>query len=171
VGEPPEARRSTIDATKAALLDSLNAQRHHVLGVLDELDATALRRVVLPTGWDCLGLAHHLAVDVERLWFRQVMGGDPVVPSDDATAAWRVDPDTAPDEVIALYRAEIARADEILLATALESEPRQWPDYFGSWRLPDLRAVLLHVITETACHAGHLDAARELIDGSTWLLL
>jgi len=29
----------------------------------------------------------------------------------------------------------------------------------------------LHVITETACHAGHLDAARELIDGRRWLVL
>jgi Protein of unknown function (DUF664) len=28
---------------------------------------------------------------------------------------------------------------------------------------------MLHVITETACHAGHLDAARELIDGRQWL--
>jgi len=27
------------------------------------------------------------------------------------------------------------------------------------------------VITETATHAGHLDAARELIDGRTWLIL
>src|SRR5258708_2191049 len=31
--------------------------------------------------------------------------------------------------------------------------------------------VLLHVTAETACHAGHLDAARELIDGQTWLIL
>ena len=28
---------------------------------------------------------------------------------------------------------------------------------------------MIHVITETACHTGHLDAARELIDGTTWL--
>jgi len=28
---------------------------------------------------------------------------------------------------------------------------------------------MLHVITETACHAGHLDAVRELIDGRQWL--
>jgi hypothetical protein len=32
-----------------------------------------------------------------------------------------------------------------------------------------VREVILHVITETAVHAGHLDAARELIDGRTWL--
>jgi uncharacterized protein DUF664 len=40
-----------------------------------------------------------------------------------------------------------------------------WPD----WRLPDLRHIVLDVLTEVATHAGHLDAARELIDGTTWL--
>jgi hypothetical protein len=29
----------------------------------------------------------------------------------------------------------------------------------------------MHVITETATHAGHMDAARELIDGRQWLVL
>ena len=32
-----------------------------------------------------------------------------------------------------------------------------------------MREVILHVITETATHAGHLDAARELLDGRTWM--
>ncbi len=44
------------------------------------------------------------------------------------------------------------------------------PDAEGEWRLHDVRDVLLHVITETACHAGHLDAVRELIDGQQWLV-
>jgi Protein of unknown function (DUF664) len=34
-----------------------------------------------------------------------------------------------------------------------------------------LRKTILHVITETATRAGHLDAARELIDGGQWLVL
>jgi len=34
-----------------------------------------------------------------------------------------------------------------------------------------LRDTVLHVIIETACHAGHLDAVRELIDGRTWQIL
>jgi hypothetical protein len=38
-------------------------------------------------------------------------------------------------------------------------------------RLDDLREILLHVIAETACHAGHLDTARELIDGRQWMVL
>ncbi|MFI7205360.1 mycothiol transferase [Micromonospora aurantiaca (nom. illeg.)] len=33
----------------------------------------------------------------------------------------------------------------------------------------DLRRIILHVIEETARHAGHLDAVRELIDGRTGL--
>ena len=34
---------------------------------------------------------------------------------------------------------------------------------------PDVRWVVLHMIEETARHAGHLDIARELIDGQTGL--
>ncbi len=50
--------------------------------------------------------------------------------------------------------------------------PAWWPaNQFGEWRLHTLRDVLLHVIAETACHAGHLDAARELIDGRTWAVV
>ena len=54
---------------------------------------------------------------------------------------------------------------------ALDAGPAWWPDIFGDWRLDDLEQVLLHVVTETACHAGHLDAARELLDGRRWLVL
>jgi Protein of unknown function (DUF664) len=34
---------------------------------------------------------------------------------------------------------------------------------------PSVRWVVLHMIEETARHAGHLDIARELIDGRTGL--
>jgi hypothetical protein len=33
-----------------------------------------------------------------------------------------------------------------------------------------VRAIILHVITETAIHAGHLDAAAELLDGRQWVV-
>jgi uncharacterized damage-inducible protein DinB len=157
-----------MDATTTALLRYLEGQRAHILGALDGLDAAALHRPVLPTGWTCLGLVQHLAVDVEQLWFRQVMAGEQV--SERAEPAWQVDPATPPEAVLDHYRAAIERANAVIAATPLEAPPRWWPDYFGEFRLPDLRSVLLHVITETACHAGHLDAARELIDGKTWLI-
>ena len=52
------------------LLDSLDNQRDHVLGILDGLPEEQLRRPVLPSGWNCVGLVKHLALDVEHYWFR-----------------------------------------------------------------------------------------------------
>lgn len=163
-----------MDQTTAALLRSLTHQRDHVIGILDGLDPEALRKPVLPTGWSCLGLVQHLALDVEQFWFRVVMVGELDIPGPDDTAAsaWDVEASTSPEDVFSLYRTEIEHADRIIASTPLESAPRNWPDdLFGDFRLPDLRAVLLHVIGETACHAGHLDIAREVLDGRTWLVL
>ena len=162
-----------MDATAAALLKSLNNQREHVLGILDGLGEQDLGRPVLPTGWTCAGLVHHLALDVERFWFQAVIAGtpSPAGTGEEGASAWQVPPGMTGAGALSLYRSEIGRADEIIAATPLDAAPAWWPDYFGTFRLADLRAVLLHVITETACHAGHLDAARELIDGRTWLIL
>jgi uncharacterized damage-inducible protein DinB len=162
-----------MDATIAALLRSLNAQRAHVVGILDGLTDDQLSRPVLPTGWSCLGLVHHLALDVERFWFQTVMAGamQATEAGEDETSAWQVPPGMRAAEVLALYRREIEQADKIIEAVPLDAAPAYWPEYFGSFRLADLRAVLLHVISETACHAGHLDAVRELIDGRTWMVL
>jgi Protein of unknown function (DUF664) len=162
-----------VDPTTSALLRTLDNARAHITGILDGLDADALHRPVLPTGWSCLGLVQHLTLDVERFWFRGVVAGGLDEP-DWATgvgSAWQVARDVAPDIVLDGYRSEIAAADVVIAGTSLEQPPAAWPDFFGDFRLPDLRAVLLHVIAETSCHAGHLDAARELLDGRTWLVL
>jgi hypothetical protein len=160
-----------VDANKEALLGTLEYQRYHVLGILEGLDAAMLRQPTLPTGWSCVGMVRHLALDVERFWFRQTVAGEQVDDVGDSQSAWSVPDDIAPGEVLALYRDEIDRANVIIRATPLDAAPKYWADHFGEWKLPSLRAVLLHVIVETACHAGHLDAARELIDGRTWLIL
>jgi hypothetical protein len=166
-----ERRASAMDATKEALLHALDIQRGHVLGSLEGLDAPSMRRPTLPTNWTCVGMVQHLALDIERFWFRQTVAGEQIDDPEDSTSAWNVGPDTPPEEILALYADEIDRASAIIRATPLEAPPKYSADHFGTWRLPDLRAILLHVITETACHAGHLDAARELIDGKTWIIL
>jgi hypothetical protein len=161
-----------VDGETTALLGCLDNQREHVIGILEGLSAEALRRPVLPSGWTCLGLVQHLALDVERFWFLEVAGGHPsVIPDDDGSSAWVVSADTSPASVFDLYRREIERANAVIAATPLDAEPRAWPAFFGEWRLADLRAIVLHVVAETACHAGHLDAARELIDGRTWMIV
>ena len=166
--------QSTADVERATLLSYLSAQRDHALGILEGLDEDALRRPVLPSGWTCLGLVQHLALDVERFWFRAVVAGERAVIDDLAAApdAWHVGVGVPSAAVFDVYRQEIDRANAIIAATPLEAAPAWWPaDLFGAWRLHNLREIMLHVITETACHAGHLDAARELIDGRRWLVL
>ena len=153
------------------LLKYLTQQREHVLGAVENLSEEAMRRPVLPTGWSCAGLIQHLALDVERFWFRQIMAGEQVGPDEFGNDGWQVRPDVSAEAVLQLYRREIDLADKIITATSPEAPPVWWPDFWPTFHLDNLRQVLLHVIAETACHAGHLDAARELIDGQTWLIL
>jgi uncharacterized damage-inducible protein DinB len=166
--------RSTQGPDTAALLECLGVQRERVFGILDGLDETELRRPVLPSGWTSLGLVQHLALDVERFWFRAVVAGDRVAIDGLAKAdqAWQVGSEVPSADLFELYRREINEANRIVAACSLGAEPAWWPgDQFGDRRAHTLRKIMLHVIAETACHAGHLDAVRELIDGRKWLVL
>ena len=165
---------SHLGAESATLLATLQSQRAHVLGSLEGLDVDTLRRPVVPTGWSLLGMVNHLTYDIEQFWFRAVMAGEQSVIDQlpEGDEGWRVPDALSAEAVLDAYRRETALADAIITATPLDTPPAWWPvELFGSFRLDDLREVVLHVIVETACHAGHLDVARELIDGRTWLVL
>ena len=155
------------------LLAALNAQRRHVLGITEGLSDEDMRRPALPTGWTAAGMVRHLALDVERFWFRGIVAGEPIELDRPDDAVWTVGADESVGAVLDLYRREIELANAIIAATDPSAPPAWWPeDHFPpGFVMRDLRQIVLHVITETACHAGHLDAARELIDGRTWLIL
>ncbi|MFI6875580.1 DinB family protein [Streptomyces sp. NPDC050400] len=156
------------------LLSVLHGQRRHVLGILDGLDADALRQPVLPSGWNCLGLIQHLTLDVERFWFHAVVRGDEDVINSlgDDSDAWQVGPNAQAAAILDRYRTQANRADTVINATPVDAPLAWWPHHlFGEPHLHTHRDVLLHVITETACHAGHLDTVRELLDGRRWLVL
>jgi hypothetical protein len=159
-----------VDSEAATLLYYLEGQRASVFSVLDGLPDAALRRAVFPSGWTCLGMVQHLAVDDERYWFRGIAAGEPVeVP--DAGAAWLVEPGVPAEAVFDLYRAEIRRSNAIIEATPLDALARGYDPQWREWGWPaaddvvNLRWIILHMIEETAQHAGHLDTARELLDG------
>lgn len=160
-----------MDDEKDALLAALDEQREHVLGTLEGLSSGDLRRPVLPSGWTALGVVRHLALDVERFWFRRAVAGEELeLASGDE--AWQVPADWPASTVTGLYRDEIARANAVIAATPLGAMPRWWPaEMFPGFPARPLRKTILHVITETATHAGHLDAVRELIDGQQWIVL
>ena len=156
------------------LRDFLDQQRNHVLGILEGLTDEQLRRPVLPSGWNCLGMVRHLALADEHYWFRSVVAGEsfdffPEGPN----AEWQLGPGESAGDVFARYRDEIERSNAVIAATALDAPPRQPDPLWKQWGIdfPDLRFIMLHVMKETACHAGHLDAVRELIDGRQWIVM
>jgi hypothetical protein len=157
------------------LLRALKSQREHIFGALEGLTIDDLRRQVLPSRWTCVGLVNHLSRDVERFWFHGVVAGDQTVIDDvlgSSHNAWQVGIEVSAETVLEGYRRNIERGDAIIATGSLDAEPVWWPEsLFGSWRLDSVREIVLHVITETAAHVGHLDAARELIDGKQRLVL
>ncbi|PRZ40408.1 uncharacterized protein DUF664 [Antricoccus suffuscus] len=168
-------RRTFVDVTKSdrereELLSWLNAKRQHVLAQLDGLSDEQLRRPVLPSGWSCLGLVRHLTLSDERFWFQVVIAGGPLDfwPEGDA-ADWVVDDDEPVADVLRAYREAIATSNAITAERRLEEPPASPGQAPG--RFPDVRSVLVHVLVETATHAGHLDAVRELLDGHQHLVL
>jgi uncharacterized damage-inducible protein DinB len=157
----------------SALITRLDAQRRHVVGILDGLGEADLRRSVLPSGWMSLGLVQHLTLDVERFWFSAVVAGDQraIAGLAKGVEAWQVSADVSGSEILESYLTEGARANQIIESVPLDAEPSWWPtEQFGDWRLESLREIILHVIAETACHAGHLDVMRELHDGTQWMV-
>lgn len=162
------------DAEAAALQAFLRAQREVVLTVVAGLDDAALDTAVLPSGWTPLGLVEHLG-HAERHWFGEVATGSaPPLPWADAPDEPDEDaPFTtsrSPAAVFAFYREQGARTDALLATTSLSTPPvgqHVWDGQVDD--VPDLRWIVLHLIEETARHAGHLDVARELLDGTTGL--
>ncbi len=147
----------------------LGAKRQHVIQTLDGLSDADLRRGLLPSGWSLLGLVNHLAIDVERFWFHAVVAGeDATFPE---TEAWDVHPEASLVDVLDLYRAEAEHADDILRSCQADSELTWWPSGLADAPYKTVGEVLHHVLVETATHAGHADATRELIDGHQRLVL
>ena len=141
-------------------------ERDLLLAWLDHLRTSIVRKVAdldeeqsrwTPAGAliPLLGIVHHLTC-VEWRWMDGMMLGQATSRSE---AEFRPAPALSVAEAVAAYR-ERARATEELVRTL----PLDRRTTDGSGR--DLRWVLLHLIEETARHAGHADATRELLDGT-----
>ena len=81
----------------------------------------------------------------------------------DRDAEWRPDPADTAESVLAGYEAAIARANQIIADADLDdlaSRPLGKDRGHAS-----MRWILVHMIEETARHAGHADIMRELVDG------
>ncbi|HZG07097.1 MAG TPA: DinB family protein [Streptomyces sp.] len=129
-------------------------------------DEELRRRSMPPSTLSLLGLVRHMA-EVERAWFRRIVGGEdvPLVWSDEGDFQVAYDAATATRaEAFAAWRAEVEHARRIEReAESLDVTGR----HHRTGEEVSLRLAMLHVLQEYARHNGHADFLREGIDGTT----
>jgi uncharacterized damage-inducible protein DinB len=137
----------------------LQYQRESLVRKVADLDEASARRSLVGSGTTLLWLIRHMA-DGEITWVvRRFAGEDAAIAAD---GPW---PDDTLADAVRFYRQTWRRVDAIAFTGrfGLDQLCRR-PDVDPS---PSLRWVLMHLLEETARHAGHADILRELIDGRT----
>jgi uncharacterized damage-inducible protein DinB len=159
---------------KADLHGYLRAAREALLWKLDGLSEYDVRRPMVPTGTNLLGLVKHLAT-VEWGHFGAAFGRPfeeslPwVTEGADPNADMWATAEESREWVCGLYRRISAHSDAVIDALPLDAVGHVpwWP---ASHREVTLHRILVHTIAEAHRHAGHADIVRELVDGSAGLL-
>lgn len=155
---------STARARECVLLQ-LDHHREHVLRSVEGLSERDLDRPVAPSGWTCRTMVSHLRYDSEIFWIQAVLGGCGAA-IDQIRDGWSAPP--LPGPILrGAYRRDITRSNEIIEQVDLDALPAWHPpaDVFSGPLLSTGWHVVLRVLSETSVHAGHLDMAREAIDG------
>ncbi|MFE2374949.1 DinB family protein [Streptomyces sp. NPDC059398] len=179
VNEPAhrdQAGTTTVTGERADLLEALAKQRHFLRFTTRELtdEQAGLRTTA---GELCLGGLIKHVTSAERMWAGFIVEG-PSVMGDFATMTeadfarradeFRMLPGETLAGVLADYADTAARTDE--LVAALPDLDASHPLPKAPWFEPGVRwsarRVLLHIIAETAQHAGHADIIRESLDGA-----
>jgi uncharacterized damage-inducible protein DinB len=151
----------------------LRSGRDAVLWKLERLGEYDLRRPLVPTGTNLLGLVKHLA-GTEAGYFGETF--DRPFPellawTEDSAEAnadmWATEQESR-ESIIDLYERVNAHSD-----ATIDELPLDAPGLVRWWH-PDrssvtLQQILVHMIAETHRHAGHADIVRELIDGAAGL--
>jgi uncharacterized damage-inducible protein DinB len=153
-----------------ALTGYLDAQRAAILRKTEGLTREQLAQPLPPSTLTLAGLVNHLAL-VEDTWLRVRFAGlvdDPLWADRDRDAdpdyEFRTAVDLDPEELRQRYRDACARSREVVDRAESLDQRSVGTSRDGLHR--DLRWILLHLLEETARHAGHADLLREAIDGT-----
>jgi hypothetical protein len=148
----------------------LQQAREGALSALDGLSEYDVRRPLMPSGTNLLGLVKHLA-SVELGYLGDSVGRPPgrALPWEDDGSVWDgadmwATADETREEIVELYRFAWAHSDASIteLGLAAPAHVEWWPP---ERRDTTLGLVLVRVVADTTQHAGHADILRELIDG------
>ena len=150
---------------KAMLSAFLDRYRETILWKLEGVTKEQASARLVPSATTLLGIVKHLAY-VERGWFPIYFAGGPAnypwaEDEPDQDIDFRVSASDTVESVSRLYQEEIARSRDIVAGASLDDlskEQNRGPR--------TLRWIMVHMIEETARHAGHADILRELTDGA-----
>lgn len=162
----PEPSDQLADV-KELLLAYLDYYRSVIIRKIDGLDDAELRSSRVPSGWTPLELVKHL-VYMERRWLLWGFAAEPVEdPWGDhgLDGRWHIEPGESVAGLLADLQAGGERTRSIVKAADLGASAAEG-GRFGPGSQPTLAWILFHVLQEYARHAGHLDVARELADGT-----
>lgn len=163
----------TTTGERADLQETLAKHRYFLrFTVRDLTDEQAAQRTTASEL--CLaGLIKHVAL-TERQWINFILDGPSAMGNWDAasqqdwSAAFRMLPGETLAGLLDEYE-QVARRTDELVATLPDldsSHPLPEAPWFEPGARWSARRVLLHVIAETAQHAGHADIIRESLDGA-----
>jgi len=154
---------------KEPLSRYLTRSRDDVVRKLDGLSEYDVRRPLVPSGTNLLGLVKHVAT-VQLGYLGDVSGRPSGIETPWLTDESEPEADlwATPDEsrafVVDLRQRSNADADETIRTLPLDA-PGDVPWWGPDRRAVTLHQILVHLTVETARHAGHADVVRELIDG------
>ncbi len=161
-----------LTGERADLLETLRQHRWFLTftaqGLTDEQAASSPTASALCIG----GLIKHVAT-VEQSWVRFIEHGTSAMETDPEStdyenhaATFRMEPGETLAGIIERYNEVAAYTDRLVESVDLDlSHPLPAAPWFPEGATRSARRVLVHIVAETAQHAGHADIIRETIDG------
>jgi hypothetical protein len=158
---------SAVADERTTLEVFLDYYREAVKGKVRGLSDEDARRRLVPSATTLLGLIKHLC-RVEVSWFQHRLAQ---IPSEELPALrWIDQPDgdfrLAPEETVETLLAQYEEQCAVSRETAARFELDDAVPHPVLGEV-SLRWIYVHMIEETARHAGHADILREQLDGST----
>ncbi|MFJ3040903.1 DinB family protein [Streptomyces tendae] len=165
-----------LTGERADLLEALAKQRHFLRHTTRDLtdEQAGLRTTVSEL---CLGGLIKHVTSMERKWTAFIVDGpsamgDFTAMTEADIARWADEFRMLPGETLAGVLddyAEAARRTEELIAALPDlgaTQPLPKAPWFEADTAWSARRVLVHIVAETAQHAGHADIVRESLDGA-----
>ncbi len=162
---------STTSTEAEDLLQTIKAHRAFLLETVRDLtDEQASQRTTASALTLAVIIKH--VTDGERSWIDFILDGPGAIGDfadnvEKYQAGWQLEPGETLTVLLERYAEAARRSDELIPTLDLDAaQPlpvAPWFEPDGRW---SARRVVLHIIAETAQHAGHADIIRESLDGA-----